>query len=156
MKRLEAIAQILSRHEGAAVVLCNGLNSRETAFKLGADNHLYLLHAMGEALAVGVGLRMARPDLEVVVIDGDANALMGASAHAFLPVEGLHYYVLDNGCSETTGGQALPGLPEIAFGRVVKVDPGKIESPNPPPPKAILATFKEWVRRRESTNKKGV
>ena len=144
MKRLEAIQQILERHPGAAVVLCNGLNARETAFKMRAPNHLYMLHAMGEALSVGVGLKLARPDLEVVVIYGDGNALMGASSAAFLPMEGLHHYILDNACYETTGGQPLTGSITYPHANVVAVEPGKIGSPNPPAPAEIISAFRQW------------
>lgn len=145
MNRLEAIKTILERHPEAAVVLCNGLNARETAATMRAPNHLYLLHAMGEALAVGVGLKLARPDKEVVVIDGDGNALMGASAMAFLPMDGLYHYILDNSCYETTGGQGMPGPIHFPHSVVVKIDPGKAGTPNPPPPAEIIATFRAWL-----------
>ena len=144
MNRLEAISNILERHPGAAIILCNGLNARETAATMRAPNHLYLLHAMGEALAVGVGLKLAKPQTDVVVIDGDGNALMGASAAAFLPIDGLYHYILDNGCYETTGGQGLPGKMAFPHSVVVNIEPGKAGTPNPPPPAEIIATFKAW------------
>ncbi len=152
MNRLDAIEQILARHPGAAVVLCNGLNARETAHKMRADNHLYLLHAMGEALAVGVGLKKARADLQVVVIDGDGNALMGAPSAAFLPLEGLFHYILDNGCYETTGGQPMLAL-DFPHSQVVPIEHGKIQSPNPPPPAEIITRFRTWcASQNQSTS----
>ena len=144
MNRREAIESILNRHENAAFVFCNGLNSRETAHLFKAPNHLYLLHAMGEALAVGVGLKLARPDREVVVVDGDGNALMGASAAVFLPMAGLHHYILVNRGYETTGGQPIDRLPDFPHSHCIEIEAGKIASPNPPHPREIMRDFREW------------
>lgn len=146
MPRIEAIRRIKAAHPGAFFVFSNGLTAREAAHFADGPEHFYLLHAMGEALSVGIGLALARPELTVVVVDGDGNALMGLAAWSMMPVANLRYYVLENGVYETTGGQPLPRLPwRPGWCTVVPVAPGPAPTPNPPPPKATWARAKAWL-----------
>lgn len=146
MHRIEAIRLIQARHPGAFFVLSNGLTSREAAQFADRPENFYLLHAMGEALSVGVGLATARPELTVVVIDGDGNALMGLAAWSLMPVANVRYYVLQNGCYETTGGQPLPDLPcRPAWCTVLPVEPGHRTTPNPPQPRVVWARARAWL-----------
>lgn len=150
MNRVEAIERIFTAHPGAFFILSNGLTSREAAHFLPRPDCLYLLHAMGEALSVGIGLAQADPSLEVVVIDGDGNALMGLASWSMMPVANLHYYILANGLFETTGGQALPALPFVPpWCRVLQVAPGKAQTPNPPPPEQIWGRCMQWLQQRK-------
>ncbi len=138
MNRITAIKQILDSHPDAFFVLSNGLTSREAAYFLPQDNSFYLLHAMGEALAVGIGLARCCKDLEVVVIDGDGNSLMGLATWSLMPVPNVNYYILLNRVYETTGGQSLPEPPFIPdWAMIIEVEPGKFETPNPPSPVEI-------------------
>lgn len=148
MNRIEAIQEILDKHIGAAFVFCNGLNSRETNFFLDRDSNLYLLHSMGEALSVGYGLKTALLDRDVVVIDGDGNALMGMASWSVLPLQGLHYYVLCNEVYETTGGQPLPKLPFNEHVKTIKIDRGKSSTPNPMLPELIVKRFQKWLKNK--------
>jgi pyruvate/2-oxoacid:ferredoxin oxidoreductase beta subunit len=146
--RPDTLRALLSAHPDAFVVLSNGLTAREAAHFHRQERCLYLLHAMGEALAVGVGLAQARPELEVVVIEGDGNALMGLAAWSLMPLPNLRYYVLDNGLFETTGGQVLPPLPAVpSWCTVVPIAPGKADTPNPPPPAEIWRDCRRWLVR---------
>jgi thiamine pyrophosphate-dependent acetolactate synthase large subunit-like protein len=147
--RVRAIAQILGRHPDAFVVLSNGLTSREAVHFIPQDRCLYLLHAMGEALAIGVGLADAQRELEVVVVEGDNNAAMGLAAWTLMPRKNIHYYVLANGIAETTGGQIVPPLPVVPeWCTVVPVNPGKAETPNPPAPAEIWEACQNWLDKR--------
>lgn len=151
MNRAEAILEIVARHPDAAIVFSNGLTSREAAHVADRPGNLYLLHGMGEALSVGVGLRLARPELEVVVVDGDGNALMGLAGWSFLPVAGLHYYVLENGTYETTGAQPVAALRVDAEGvRRVPIEAGTSKAPLPPAPEGIRERFQAWLERTAS------
>jgi thiamine pyrophosphate-dependent acetolactate synthase large subunit-like protein len=146
MNRVEAIREIVARHPDAAIVFSNGLTSREASFAADRSGNFYLLHGMGEALSVGIGLKLARPNLEVVVIDGDGNAAMGLAATALLPIDGLHYYVLDNHVYETTGSQ-----PAARFNfkhesmQVIEIEKGTICAPLPPKPEKIIDDFLKWI-----------
>jgi thiamine pyrophosphate-dependent acetolactate synthase large subunit-like protein len=145
-RRPAVIKRIFDEHPYAFVVLSNGLTSREAAHFYRQKRCLYLLHAMGEALAVGVGLAEALPQIEVVVIEGDFNALMGLAAWSLMPLPNLRYYVLDNRSSETTGGQRLPRLPIIPeWCTVVPMATGKSDTPNPPSPEEIWQDCRNWL-----------
>ncbi len=53
-------------------------------------NFFYLQHAMGLASSMGLGIALARPELQVVVFDGDGSILMnlgGLTTLAQLPAE---------------------------------------------------------------------
>ena len=56
-----------------------------------------------------MGLALARPDLEVLAIDGDGAALMRMGAFATVGAYGranFKHLLLDNGAHDSTGGQA--------------------------------------------------
>jgi len=148
--RTEKIKLLLDKHPKAFFVFSNGLTSREASYYYRQDRCFYLLHGMGEALSIGVGLAKSKPDLEVVVVDGDGNALMGLSSWSFMPVENLHYYVLSNGIHETTGGQKLPEFPFIPdWCTIVDIDAGQDNTPNPPSPDEIILACQKWLAARK-------
>ena len=151
MNRITAIKQIYGSHPDAFFVLSNGLTSREAAYFIPKNNCFYLLHAMGEALSVGIGLAQAMPGPKVVVIDGDGNALMGLAAWSMMPVAGLKYYILKNRIYETTGGQPLPDPPCIPeWCHVIEIEPGRDTTPNPPAPDVIWCNTRDWLQHRSN------
>lgn len=66
------------------------------------------LGAMGHASSVALGIALERPDRKVVVLDGDAAAIMHMGAMTMVswlaPANYLHV-VLNNGAHESVGGQ---------------------------------------------------
>ena len=69
---------------------------------------LYLVGALGSVLAVAHGVALARPDMKVIVLDGDGSLLMGLGALAtvgHLQPGNLLHVVFDNGVHDSTGGQ---------------------------------------------------
>jgi thiamine pyrophosphate-dependent acetolactate synthase large subunit-like protein len=65
-------------------------------------------NSMGMASSIALGLALARPDLRVVVLDGDGSLLMNLSSLATEIASGatnLVHVVWDNGGWEITGGQ---------------------------------------------------
>jgi thiamine pyrophosphate-dependent acetolactate synthase large subunit-like protein len=142
MNRVEAINSILNDNPDAICILSNGLTSREAAHYLPSDRTFYLLHAMGEALSVGIGLAQSRAEKKIVVIDGDGNALMGMASWSMLNIQNLRYYILANGVFETTGGQVLPSFPALPkWCNVIQIDSSKLESLNPPSPEIIWSNI---------------
>ncbi len=148
MNRVEAIRQIYAEHPQAFFILSNGLTSREAAHHLPQSQSFYLLHAMGEALSVGIGMARAATQRQVVVIDGDGNALMGLASWSLMPVANLTYYVLANGCYQTTGGQTIPQLPFAPdWCRVVAISADSEPTPNPPPPEQVWQQARDWLKQ---------
>ncbi|MBV9174165.1 MAG: phosphonopyruvate decarboxylase [Chloroflexi bacterium] len=95
------------------MVLTLGGTIREMLTVVGRKpNHLYSLDAMGQPLAIGLGLALGveqrRGPGKVVVVEGDGSLLMGFSALAtvgHLKPRNLVLLVLDNGVYLATGGQ---------------------------------------------------
>lgn len=95
------------------VVLTIGGVIREMLALVGRKpNHLYSLDAMGQTVAIGLGLALGLDDQErhakVVVVEGDGSLLMGFSALATvgaLKPSKLVVAVIDNGVYLATGGQ---------------------------------------------------
>ncbi len=68
----------------------------------------YLPSAMGHAPALGLGLALARPEREVLVVNGDGAMLMNLGCLVTIVASGarnLTLVVLENGIYEVTGGQ---------------------------------------------------
>ncbi|MFB6153419.1 MAG: 2-oxoacid:ferredoxin oxidoreductase subunit beta [Halodesulfurarchaeum sp.] len=80
--------------------------------KIGTYLHSYALHGVhGRALPVGTGVKLANPDLEVVVAggDGDGYSIGGNHLiHAARRNVNLTYVVMDNRIYGLTKGQASP------------------------------------------------
>lgn len=111
--RPDALRQIDATFPDLPVVLTLGGTIREMLAVVGRKaNHLYSLDAMGQTLAIGLGLALGLADdprhEKVVVLEGDGGLLMGFSALSSvgaLKARKLLLIVLDNGVYLATGGQ---------------------------------------------------
>ncbi len=76
MLRIDAMRAIYPELSRCVVVTNMGAAPAEL-FSLGHQpGFFYLWHSMGLASSVGLGIALSRPDLQVVVIDGDGSLLM--------------------------------------------------------------------------------
>jgi 2-oxoglutarate ferredoxin oxidoreductase subunit beta len=103
----KAMAMLQLRPEEVAVVSGIGCSSRIPAY-----TSCYGFHGVhGRALAVGTGLKVARPDLTVVVAGGDGDGFsIGGNhfLHACRRNVDLTYIVMDNRVYGMTKGQPSP------------------------------------------------
>jgi 2-oxoglutarate ferredoxin oxidoreductase subunit beta len=103
----KALARLALRPEDVAVVSGIGCSSRIPAY-----TSVYGFHGVhGRALAAGTGLKVARPDLTVVVTggDGDGYSIGGNHfLHACRRNVDLTYIVMDNRVYGMTKGQPSP------------------------------------------------
>jgi sulfopyruvate decarboxylase subunit beta len=70
-------------------------------------NFFYLLHAMGLASSMGLGIALSRPELRVIVLDGDGSILMnlgGLTTLARYRPSNLIHVVFDNESLLSVGG----------------------------------------------------
>ncbi|MDQ3914221.1 MAG: phosphonopyruvate decarboxylase [Actinomycetota bacterium] len=109
--RTEVLRRIRDRSplEGSVVVATTGYTGRELYALDDRPNHLYMVGSMGCATSLALGLSLVRPDLRVVVVEGDGAALMRMGNYATLGAYGgdnLIHLVLDNEMHESTGGQS--------------------------------------------------
>jgi phosphonopyruvate decarboxylase len=93
---------------GTVVIATTGYTGRELYALTDRANHFYMVGSMGCASAFGLGLALARPDLHVVIVDGDGAALMRMGNFATLGYyrpPNLSHLLLDNEAHDSTGGQ---------------------------------------------------
>jgi thiamine pyrophosphate-dependent acetolactate synthase large subunit-like protein len=113
LERPAALRLIDAAFADQPLVLTLGGTIREMLSVVGRKpNHLYCLDAMGQPLAIALGLAAGldgqRRGYRVVVVEGDGSLLMGFSALAtvgHLKPRNLVAVVLDNGVYLATGGQ---------------------------------------------------
>ncbi len=109
--RGDALREVVARTSVSDTVLLasTGFCGRELYAIEDRANHLYMVGSMGCVLPLALGLALARPDLQVVALDGDGAALMRMGAFATVGAYGppnLRHLLLDNGAHDSTGGQA--------------------------------------------------
>lgn len=108
-KRLEVLESIIKTSDAGRINLATtGLTGRELYEAADLPNNLYMVGSMGAVSSLGLGLAIAAPDKDVMVIDGDGAFLMrmGAVAtNAHYRPRNLFHLLLDNNCHESTGGQ---------------------------------------------------
>jgi sulfopyruvate decarboxylase subunit beta len=107
VKRLEAMQAIYAELERSVVVTIMGAVAAELQSLGHRANFFYLQHAMGLASSVGLGIALARPELPVVVLDGDGSLLMnlgGLTTLARYRPRNLVHVVFDNESLLSVGG----------------------------------------------------
>lgn len=109
--RNEVLKQIidLTPEPNTVLIATTGYTGRELYAIADRPNHLYMVGSMGCASSLGLGLALARPDLHVVVIDGDGAALMRMGNFATIGSyagDNLTHLLLDNEAHDSTGAQA--------------------------------------------------
>ena len=107
MKRIDAMRAVYPQLEGCVVVTIMGAVAAELQEIGHKPNFFYLQHAMGLASFMGLGLALARPDLRVVVFDGDGSILMnlgGLTTLARYRPRNLVHIVFDNESLLSVGG----------------------------------------------------
>ena len=95
--------------EGTVIIATTGYTGRELYALADRPNQLYMVGSMGCASSFGLGLALARPDLRVIILDGDGAALMRMGNLATIGAYGgsnLIHIVLDNEAHDSTGAQA--------------------------------------------------
>jgi sulfopyruvate decarboxylase subunit beta len=109
MLRRDAMAAVYDRlqQRDVAVVTIMGAVAAELQDIGHRPNFFYLQHAMGLASSVGLGIALSRPELRVVVFDGDGSLLMnlgGLTTLARYRPKNLVHVVFDNESLLSVGG----------------------------------------------------
>jgi phosphonopyruvate decarboxylase len=109
--RTAALTRIaaLTDPEHSVLIATTGYTGRELYAIADRPNQLYMVGSMGCAPSLALGLSLARPELQVVVIDGDGASLMRMGNLATIGAYGMNnlvHVLLDNEIHESTGGQA--------------------------------------------------
>lgn len=108
MARYEAIYEIMEYIDDELVVCNIGFPSRELYEINDRSRNFYMIGSMGLASSIGFGLALAKPEEDVVVIDGDGSLLMNMGSLVTIFANNpsnLTWIVIDNGAYGSTGNQ---------------------------------------------------
>lgn len=108
MARYEAIEEIMKSIDDELIVCNIGFPSRELYEIKDRDENFYMIGSMGLASSIGLGLALARPEKDIVVIDGDGSLLMNMGSLVTIFANNpsnLTWIVIDNGAYGSTGNQ---------------------------------------------------
>ncbi len=122
--RSEALRTLadLTPPDKTVLIATTGYTGRELYALADRPNHFYMVGSMGCASSLGLGLSLACPDRQVVIIDGDGAALMRMGNLATLGAyagPNLVHLVLDNEAHDSTGAQATVS-PAVSFARIAQ------------------------------------
>ena len=107
MLRIDAMKAVYGKLEECVVVTIMGAVAAELQSLGHRPNFFYLQHAMGLASSLGLGIALTRPELRVVVFDGDGSILMnlgGFTTLARYRPGNLVHVVFDNESLLSVGG----------------------------------------------------
>ncbi len=107
MQRLDA-TRIAVELAGESPIIGGVGNSTFDLVPFDRPRNFYMWNSMGMASSIALGLALARPELRVVVLDGDGSILMNLGSLATeitCGVTNLVHIIWDNGGWEITGGQ---------------------------------------------------
>lgn len=107
MLRIDAMKAVYGKLEECVVVTIMGAVAAELQSLGHRPNFFYLQHAMGLASSLGLGIALTRPELKVVVFDGDGSVLMnlgGFTTLARYRPGNLVHVVFDNESLLSVGG----------------------------------------------------
>lgn len=124
MHRREALEAIYPLLKDVVVVTIMGAVSVELVSLGHRPNFFYLQHAMGLASSMGLGIALTRPELQVVVFDGDGSVLMNLGTYSTMAryrTGNLVHVTFDNEAYLSVGGfptatSAGSNLAEVARG----------------------------------------
>jgi thiamine pyrophosphate-dependent acetolactate synthase large subunit-like protein len=108
ISRLKATQYLVGRVPQALVVAGPGNAKFDLAATGDRPQHFYIWNSLGLAPSIGLGLALAQPEQQVIVLDGDGGTLMNPGALvtiARLAPPNLLHIVWDNGQYQLTGGQ---------------------------------------------------
>lgn len=115
---LEAL-KVISEHRDEAVVVAT-MTANFIWPQVSTNHGLDLLFsgAMGKASSIGLGLALARPDKQILVLDGDGSLLMNLGTLATIAEmspRNLVHFILDNDVYRTSGGQPVPNVGKTSY-----------------------------------------
>jgi thiamine pyrophosphate-dependent acetolactate synthase large subunit-like protein len=108
VNRLQATQQLIALLDDEPIVASLGHPAYDLFAAGDRPANFYTWGSMGLASSIGLGLALARPDLRVVVVDGDGSLLMNLGSLATIGwtrPRNLVVIVWDNEEYGTTGGQ---------------------------------------------------
>src|SRR5262245_50053285 len=109
LDRGEAMPKLIGRHEDFLIVTGLGGSAHDVGAVTGDSGHVFSLGgAMGAPCMIGLGLALAQPKKQILVVTGDGDLLMNVGSLATIAVmnpPNLAIICVDNGHYGETGWQ---------------------------------------------------
>ena len=118
MKKEDCLRAIAARRTDEVVITTMGVVAPWALLSDHERDFASVDSGMGHAADFGLGLALARPDLRVIVLNGDGSMLMSLGTLVTVvdsDVRNLVLFVAENRTYEVTGNQALPGAGRFSF-----------------------------------------
>jgi thiamine pyrophosphate-dependent acetolactate synthase large subunit-like protein len=109
--------QIISKNRGDSIVVLSYLG-KDWPESESHPPEISFVGCMGKAAPFGLGLALARPDKQVIVLEGDGSLLMNLGTLVTIANMAPKNYVcilFENGIYQTTGGHPIPSERNISF-----------------------------------------
>lgn len=124
MMHATEVLNVVKEHRRDEVIVATMGASREW-LKLSQHprDFIYVPSSMGQAPTLGLGLALARPDLRVVVLNGDGCTLMNLGCLVTIAEQAPQNYsliVFNNGVYEVTGAQPIAGRGRVDFAAMAR------------------------------------
>ncbi len=124
MSRHDALTAVVEQtpEDESVVIGTTGFTGRELFAVADRPNQLYMVGSMGCASSFGLGMSLALPGKDILVVDGDGAALMRMGNLATIGAYGsdnFRHLLLDNAVHESTGGQSTVS-PAVSFAAIAK------------------------------------
>ncbi len=118
------VLRVVEEQRNNGVVVTTMMGSRAwRRVSRNPERDLHVGGAMGKASSVALGLAIARPDLKVIIVDGDGSILMNLGSLVTIANKApakLYHLVLENGVYAMTGGQPVPGVGRFNIAGIAK------------------------------------
>lgn len=123
MMKRDRCLEVLARYRTDEIVVTAWQATNEWPIFSPSERNFSAVRTMGEASTFGLGLAIARPDLRVIVLEGDGSLLMNLPSLVTIAEFGppnFYQFVLQNGVYELTGGQSLPNIERLDFAAIAR------------------------------------
>ena len=126
MLEKEECLQLLAKHRKDEVVVTTmGLTVPWAKLSTHPLDYASVGSAMGHAADFALGIALAKPEKEVIVLNGDGSMLMCLGTLATItglsaPPSNYTLFVCDNGTYEVTGNQPVPGNRGFSWTTIAK------------------------------------
>jgi thiamine pyrophosphate-dependent acetolactate synthase large subunit-like protein len=123
MMYIKELVAAFAPHRGNALVVSGRAGKywsevSEAAFDLPLGDP-----AMGGHAGFSLGLALAQPDRRVVVFDTEGDLLMNLGILTTIAEQrprNFYYFLMDNECYATTGGQPVPNAQKVAYDAIAR------------------------------------
>ena len=121
LNKYECLKKLSDKRTDEIVVTTMSVSMPWANLSDGPLDFAHVESAMGHAADFALGLAIAQPDRQVIVINGDGSTLMSLGTLVTIaqrPAPNLTMIITENGTYEVTGNQPVPGANSIDYEKI--------------------------------------